>query len=253
MNPYATVGGRKPLKNRGVPVAEDPNPNAADEALLERLGPRIHSLINSALASHNKQADKKREQERTDLQAAFAKMLDEKFQALKPADDPADGKKEKDGKRGDNVEIQTMRKELADLRQRAESAEQERQKEREKNRSMSLRTEATRELEKHGVSGNHARIALSAFLQEGRVGYESDLGEGDRDALLFRSDDGTWVDLNVGLKSWVKTPDAKIFLPPAGAAGSGSRPPARDGNPPQKLSPEEQRRGLGEALNRLLE
>lgn len=234
-------------------MAEAPDTTASDEALLAKLEPKIHSLINSALSSHNKQADKKRSEDREALKVDFANLLEEKFSAFKPAEDQDGGKGGKEGKgKGDNVELQTLRKEMGDLKQRAEKAEQERAAERSKNRSMSLKTEAVDELAKVGIT-THARIALSVLLQEGRIAYDTDLGEGDEDKLLFRSDEGGgWVDLGVGLKGWAKSQDARIFLPPTGAAGAGTRPTARTTEAGAKLTPEQQRHALGDALKNAL-
>ena len=71
------------------------------------------------------------------------------------------------------------------------------------------------------IDGTGARLALLALTASGRVGR----GEGeDSDRAVFRGDDGVTVDLDTGLKQWLKTDEAKFFQAPSGARGSGSRP-----------------------------
>jgi len=227
-------------------MADEANPQN-DDALLERLSPKIHSLINSALASHNKMADKKRAEDRD----AIAKMLDEKLSALKPAGDNAEGAEGKGGKggkgKGEDVELATLRKRLDELTQRAEQADQRAAQEREKNRAGTIRQTVADMLSAAGIDGARFKAAYAMLQQEGRIKPSDDL---ESDDAWFVDDTGNTVDLSVGIKSWLKSDDAKIFLPPSNARGSGSRPASGGSGPNGKPDPATVRARLAEAIER---
>lgn len=213
----------------------------------------VSGIVNSAISARDKMSDKKRAEDREALKSDFAKMLEDLKGTIRPPE-PEEGKEGgKRGKQPDNsVEMQTLRKEISELKSRAEASDQRAADAERKNRDIALRQNATDELSKVGIQGNNARLALSVLLQEGRIAYDKDVGVGEDDKLLFHAEEG-WVELPSGLKSWAKTADAKIFLPAAGAAGAGTRPARGTQNgAPEKLTPEQQKANLGQALDRLL-
>ena len=60
-------------------------------------------------------------------------------------------------------------------------------------------------------------------LDKGRVKYD-DIGD-----LVWVDDDGDEVSLKAGVAEWAKTDDAKLYLPPRGASGSGDQPRNQSG------------------------
>src|SRR5207253_1798980 len=91
--------------------------------------------------------------------------------------------------------------------------------ERERRRSSALRQRLTDELVKGGMDGARARHAVGFLVDvEKRVKYAAD----DADELVFADGDED-LDLAAGLKAWLKSEDAKLYLPPRGVAGSGDR------------------------------
>jgi Rad3-related DNA helicase len=221
------------------------------EALDSILGKHVNSAILARTGNIEKSLDKK-------LGAAvegFTKSLDERLATLKPAEPNPDESRNKT-KRGDEntVEMQTVKKEVGDLRKQLEDANRKASDAERKQRTMQLRSQVTDALNSVGIT-QHARLALSVLVAEGRVAYGGDVGQEEAaDELLFNDEGGAgWVKLDSGLKSWAKTPDAKLFLSPSGANGAGTRPPIRRGDdPPTKLSDAEKRTGLGNALKDLL-
>jgi hypothetical protein len=122
-----------------------------------------------------------------------------------------------------------MRTQLMETRARVEAAEKRASEERAKNEAAELRERAERILSPSGITGTRFRGAF-AFLKE-RIVKESDEADAP---YVFVDDNNEQVDLEVGLKGWTKGEDAKIYMPPSGAGGSGARraaqpPAARSG------------------------
>ncbi len=105
--------------------------------------------------------------------------------------------------------------------------------EREQRRHSALRQRLTDELIKGGTDATRARHAVGFLVDvEKRVKYAAD----DSDELVFAAGDEE-LDLNAGIKAWLKSEDGKLYLPPRGVAGSGdrggggARPPSPPGQP----------------------
>lgn len=93
-----------------------------------------------------------------------------------------------------------------------------------------LRTTLGDALTKVGVEPRYVRQAIALLVDADKRVALSDDGQ-----IVFR-DGGAELDLAAGLKDWIKTDEAKIYLAPRGASGSGDRPaggkPPRNGGPP---------------------
>lgn len=219
----------------------DPDPNApvGNDALLAALAPEIHKLINGALASHNKQADKKRTEDRD----AFAKLLDEKLSGFKPTEKPTEeppvGKKE-----AANAELATLRKQMEALATKAEASERRSAQLREQNRQASLRDGTAKFLANAGIVGDRFDAAYAYLAHNGKIKVAEDP---DSDAQFF-VDTTEDLALETGLAGWLKSEQAKIFLPPTGVRGSGSRPGGGNGFGQQKITPEQTRTLLAQRL-----
>ncbi len=184
----------------------------------------VNGTVNGVVAALKKSSDA----QRTKDQEALGKLLEEKLSALKPQDPPGDGDGGKKNK-GESVELATLRKQQADTTKQLEDIRKERDAERAKSRAAQKRSNVGEALSKHGIEGMRFRGAY-AMIQE-RIRNRED----NSDELVFVDDSGAEVDLDVGLASWAKTDEAKMFLPPIGASGSGARrAPTASGKPPEK-------------------
>lgn len=109
---------------------------------------------------------------------------------------------------------------------RLEALEQEIKAEREtrlaavgKQRGDALRLRVGELLTKHGVDPTRTRHVLALLVDgEKRVKYEAD----DSDNLLFHDGDAD-LPLEDGIKGWMKTDDAKLYMPSRGLQGSGGQ------------------------------
>ncbi len=91
--------------------------------------------------------------------------------------------------------------------------------EREQRRSSALRQHLAHALVKGGMDAGRARHAVGFLVDvEKRVKYAAD----ETDELVFVDGDEE-LELAAGLKAWLKSDDAKLYLPPRGVAGSGDR------------------------------
>lgn len=195
----------------------DENQTPFNDQQLDTIKSLVSGIVNSAISARDKMADKKRAEDRD----AILKGLDEKLAALKPVpSDEGEGGKDGKGKKGENVELATLRKQLADTNAKVEAAERRAAESRARERSVALRQTTAEELSKHGIEGNRFKAAFAMLQQDGRIKHRDD----DSDDLVFVDDAGTEVELTVGLAAWIKSDDAKIVLPPSGTRGAGTRP-----------------------------
>lgn len=202
-----------------MPEGTPPGGNApSDDELFSRLESRFHGLINSALASREKGFEKKRTEDRQALEASFAKLLDEKLTTAKPEPEPEP--KGGRGKEKESPETATLRKQLEELKNRADEADRRNQVLREASRTTAIRDQVARILNASGISGNYFEAAYATLIHSGKIRPSEDI---DSDEAFFVDPSGE-MGLEVGLGSWLKSEQAKIFLPATGARGSGSRP-----------------------------
>lgn len=194
-----------------------------NEAQLEKIRELVGTVVNGAISSRDKQADKKREQDKNDIK----KMLDESLAAFKGASsgEGGEGEGKGKGKDKDSVQFATLQRQLEEMKTRSDTFERKALEERTKSRQSALSQSVQQALAVHGIEGNRARGALALLKTDNRIGFESD----DEDNIVFRSDDGIGVSLDVGLRQWVKTEEARVYLPPPNTRGSGSRPGGTNG------------------------
>jgi hypothetical protein len=203
---------------------ETPPPDSGfTEAQLAQLTIVVEKVANATFTSRDKQAAKTRQAELKSAFDAFLPELDKvvttKLEGHVP--NPPPGEKPPGGTSvQDSPEWKGMLKKQAELDAKIAAGEARLAAERAKSRDVSLRQKVSEALVKKGIDAARARQALALLKSEDRVKYESD----DDDAgITFLDADGTEVDLNTGLDGWVKTDDAKIYMPPRGSAGSGDR------------------------------
>jgi hypothetical protein len=134
----------------------------------------------------------------------------------------------------ESVEYQTLKKKLEQFERQYAEAQATANAERSKARDAALRAKVADALGAAGVSGVHARAAMAMLVDSEKRVQWSDDGE----TLAFRDSDGTDIDFRAGLSSWLKSDDAKMFLPPRGTAGSGDRP---GGSAPKKTQGQDPR------------
>ena len=117
--------------------------------------------------------------------------------------------------------VKGLQKQLADTKALAEATKAERDAEKQKTREQMLRTKVQDALTTGGLDPKFVRQAVGYLVDaEKRVRFEE-----ESDELVFR-DGTTDVDFGTGLKTWLKSDEAKIYMPPRGTKGSGDQ---RDG------------------------
>lgn len=201
------------------------------EAQVEKLQQLVAGVVNQAIAARDKQADKKRQADIDTIKQEFTKALE----GVKPVPaEPTDGKDGKN-KGGDkeSVALQTLQRQLEEQRARSDAFEAKANAERTQRRQVALSQTVSQALGVHGIEGNRARAALALLKNDSRIGFETD----DEDNIVFRGEDGLSVSLDVGLRQWAKSEEARVFLPPSNTRGSGSRPNGQ--SPGSSLSKEE--------------
>jgi len=227
-------------------MAEQDQPPFSD-AQVDSLKALVSGIVNSAISARDKMSDKKRAEDRDAVKTEFAKLLDEKFASFKPAgDDDKDGKGKGRRSKEEDAELTTLRKRLDEVQQQNEQAIQRAARERAKNVDNTVRNAIFESLAEHGLDQPRAKAAYASLHLDGRFESQVD-DETDAVTVLFRDDDGAQVPVKDGIRRWVKTDAAKIYLPPTGAKGSGSRP-TNSGGQKGALSDADIKNNLGEAL-----
>lgn len=115
--------------------------------------------------------------------------------------------------------VKGLQKTLADQKAITDRMQAERDAEKAKVRDTGMRQRLADELTKIGIDPRYVRAAAGNLLDvEKRVRFDDD----NDDVLVFKDATGD-VDLATGLKGWIKSEDAKIYLPPRGTQGAGDR------------------------------
>jgi hypothetical protein len=195
---------------------------------------QLNRAISARLTDFQKKVEKTIEGVKVDPEA-IAKLVAESISASKPADEPKG--KSKDSQ--PDPEVNSLKKALADQKKTVEEMQAKLAQERASVRNSKLRQAVQDEMTKHGFSeATRAKHALGHLVDvEKRVRYSDD----ESDSIVFRDEDGQDVDLATGIKSWSRSDEAKLYMPPKGVQGSGS-------NPGGKGSPKDDQPRLGEVL-----
>jgi hypothetical protein len=179
--------------------------------------------LNKAITARMKSFEERLEKSFGESFTSFSATLRTELAALmpKPPEAKAEGGKKESEKSGaDHPELHALKGEVARLTKQSEDVRAERDVERTKLRDASLRQTLTDALASAGIEGVRARHAVGLLVDaEKRVRW-SERG----DAALFRRGPDDEVELDEGLRHWLTTDDAKLYLPPRNAAGSGDRP-----------------------------
>jgi hypothetical protein len=132
----------------------------------------------------------------------------------------------------DSPIVRGLQKQLADTKALAEATKAERDAEKQKTREQSLRTKVQDALTTGGIDPKFVRHAVGYLVDaEKRVRFEE-----ESDELVFR-DGTTDVDFGTGLKTWLKSDEAKIYMTPRGTKGSGDTRDGRQSSNGQQPAP----------------
>lgn len=210
---------------------------------------QLNKAISARFASFEKKLGSQAETDRKAVISEVGSLLDEKLGALKPADDGKPDPKGPDAGKADDPRIRGLEKQVAKLTTQLEQERQARDAETRKAADVSLRGKLAEALAGHGIEGKRAVHALGHLVDAtGRAHYGDD-GE----SIVFRDEDGQDVDLKTGLADWAKSEDAKLYLAPSGAHGSGSTPRGKGGGGSAPgSSGQDKIDEIGEALQREL-
>lgn len=152
------------------------------------------------------------------FESRIDKLFEERFSALAPPKNAEDEPKEKSSKGLDeHPEFQKLARQTQRLQEQLAQAQKERDAEKAHARDVKLRTELANMLADAGIDGARGKHAVGYLVDaDKRVVW-------DGDAIAFRGSDNELLPVGEGLKSWLSTDDAKLYLPPRGAVGSGER------------------------------
>lgn len=240
MDPVQPPGGTAP------PAADPPKP--ADGAPSYVTEEQVQAALTTRFRTFEQRVDKAL----SDGLGTMGTKLRDELAALFPKPEP---KPEGEGPKPDAggaqpqaaPELKKLQEQIATLTKQAEDARSERDAERARARDSLLRQRVTEALSGVGIEGVRARHALGLLVDAEKRARWSDDGE----SILFRTDAHDELDLATGLREWLKTEDAKLYLPPRGAAGSGDRPGAQPPGPRAPTGPLD-RTTVAEGLRRAL-
>jgi len=218
----------------------------------EQIETIVKNSMNSAITSRLSEFEKRQKNSLTQLLAERDKglleafgthlttTLDEKLAALKPKEEEPKPKGNEQPPPAPKVEdsptFKALMRKLEQLEQKNAESETKARDAETKRRDTELRTSVLKNLNLNGITGERADLALGVLVDAKKlVGYQP-----DSDEIVFKNGDEA-LPIADGLKSWIKTDQAQIFLPPKDTKGSGDRPSGGGGgsdpnNPLAKLS-----------------
>lgn len=155
---------------------------------------QVAQIVNAAITARNRAFESKLENQFSELKSLLQPNKEE-------SEVPVKGKKM-------TPEMEAVQNQIKQL-----------QAERAKARDMNLRNSVKEKLMKAGVNPAHIKALVAMHVDADKsIGYASD----ESDEILFKGAD-THYTLDQGLDTWLKSPDAKIYMNPKGASGSGDR------------------------------
>jgi len=241
MDPVQPPGGAPP------PAAGDP-PKPAEGAPSYVTEEQLQAALTTRFRTFEQKVDKTL----ADGLGTMGTKLRDELAALFPKVEPkaeGDTAKPEGGapQPAPSPELKKLQEQIASLTKQAEVARSERDAERARARDSLLRQRLTDALSVVGIEGVRARHALGLLVDAEKRLRWSDDGE----SILFRTDAHDELELAAGLREWLKTEDAKLYLPPRGAAGSGDRPGAQPPGPRPPTGPVD-RATVADGLRRAL-
>ena len=129
----------------------------------------------------------------------------------------------------ETTEYKSLLRRMAEMEARYKAAEETAAAEKARARESQMRNKLAESLSAAGVDARTVKHAVGYLVDVEKRVRATENGE-----IIF-ADGGEEVDLATGLRAWLKTEDAKVYLAPRGAQGSGERPPAKQ-MPRQPLS-----------------
>jgi cell division protein FtsB len=191
----------------------------------KKLGSTVNNMLTARLATFEKKVTEKfgatiGEQ----LKAQMPELLKD-FRPAEPPEGEGRGKR-KDG--AVDPELATLRQKMAALETENQNSRARADLLRERSRTQAIKEQVRSLLGRVGIDGDRFEAAYALLEHTGKIVKAEDP---DSDEAFFRDSSlGDAVALEVGLGAWLKTDMAKIYLPPSGTRGAGSRPGARPGN-----------------------
>lgn len=202
-----------------MPKDDDANPGDTGQgsepkyATIEEVTDAVADMINKAITNRNKAFENKMSGMLNELSSKF----EEKMKASAPQQTATSGS---EPKVEDSPVYKGLQKQMADLQQKYETAEREKRAEKARGKDKDLRQRLSDELVKAGVDPSRVRHAVGLLVDsDKRVRYV----EEDSEEVVFADEDNQEVDFRTGLRNWVKSEDAKIYISARGTTGSGDR------------------------------
>ena len=187
-------------------------PSALDEDRISQIAAQV---VNAAFSARSKKL-------KEELGAEFKTGFDSITKRLEEMQSAPSSKRKKDGTFGEDATdpvTNGLQRQMQDLKAQLEDRDRKIADADARARKQSLRERAVQELSKAGLSDPvRASLAMRAAI-ESKLGHDDDTGE-----PVYHENEHSVVDLATGIRAWMKTEEAKIFLPPTGARGSGDRP-----------------------------
>jgi len=239
MEPAPPAGGAA----TPAPGADPPKPTEGAPSYV------TEEQLQAALTARFRTFEQKVDKTLSEGLGTFGTKLKDELAALFPKAEPKpEPAAPKDGKPREepNPELRRLQEQIGVLTQQADDARAERDAERARTRDSVLRQRVTDALSGVGIEGVRARHAIGVLVDaEKRVRW----GE-DGASILFRTDSHDELELAAGVREWLKTEDAKLYLPARGALGSGDRPGALP--PPRAPAGPPDRTTVADGLRRVL-
>lgn len=175
--------------------------------------PLTEESVKALIATNTAAIEARMKRSEKAMLESIGELLESRIPKAPPPPDGGDK-----GKGGDETpEMRALKAQLDEQRKVLESMKATSQADKQKLRKTTLHQRVSEELAKVGFTdASRAEKVRKLLLADNVVAFESD----DSDDIVFRGPDGDYP-LHDGLAQYAKSDDAKLFLPPAPAGGTG--------------------------------
>lgn len=176
----------------------------------------MNRAITARFATYEKKLDTKLSDSFSGFEAKLAEFLTAKTEETKAPNAEA-------AKPPQSIEehpqFRGLQKQLSEYKNKVDAITKSAAEAEARSKDVTLRQKLGEMLAEQGIDGVRAKHAVGYLVDaEKRVRYAED------GSPVFADANGEALDLATGLKGWMSGEDAKLYLPPRGAAGSGERP-----------------------------
>lgn len=175
----------------------------------------MNRAITARFAAYEKKLEGKLTESFGGFESKLTEILSAKLEESKPKADAAEAKPLAIE---DTPQYRSMQKQLSEIKNAFASSQAKQAEAEARSRDVQLRQQLGEQLSASGIDAARLKHAVGYL-----VDAEKRVKHGEDGSIVFADSNGEPLDMATGLKAWVTSDDAKLYLSPRGAVGSGDK------------------------------